>query len=50
MPWPLAQQRAIFLRMKREKGEEAARRFMRDHGYGKRNALTEAHRKSKRGK
>ena len=48
MPWPLAQQRAIFLRLKREKGEAAAREFMRKHGYGKKNALTEAHRKGKR--
>jgi hypothetical protein len=48
MPWPLSQQRAIFLRIKRQKGEAAARAFMRDHGYGKKNALTEAHKKSKR--
>lgn len=34
MPWPLKQQRAIFLRIRREKGEEAAKRFMRAHGYG----------------
>ena len=48
MPWPEPQRRAIFLRIKRKEGEAAARRFMRQHGYGKsRNALIEAHRKSK---
>jgi hypothetical protein len=35
VPWPLAQQRAIFLRIKRQKGEAAAREFMHKHGYGK---------------
>jgi hypothetical protein len=34
MPWPEKQRRAIFLDIKRRKGEAAARRFMREHGYG----------------
>ena len=32
MPWPEKQRRAIFLRIKRKRGEKAARDFMRRHG------------------
>lgn len=38
MPWPEKQRRAIFLNIKRKKGEAAARAFMRAHGYGKKRA------------
>jgi hypothetical protein len=34
MPWPAKQRTAIFLSIKRKKGEKAARQFMRKHGYG----------------
>lgn len=33
MPWPLRQERAIFLRLKRKHGEEYAREYMHKHGY-----------------
>jgi hypothetical protein len=33
MPWPEKQRRAIFLDMKRKKGDKAAREFMHKHGY-----------------
>ena len=45
MPWPEKQRRAIFLSIKRKKGEAAARAFMRKHGYGGVHALTKALRK-----
>lgn len=49
MPWPLKQQRAIFLDIKRRKGEKAAREFMHKHGYGgKSGALMGAHKKGRR--
>lgn len=35
MPWPPAQRTAIFLSIKRKKGERAAVEFMHRHGYGK---------------
>jgi hypothetical protein len=34
MPWPARQRTAIFLSVKRRKGEPAARRFMHEHGHG----------------
>ena len=37
MPWPPKQEAAIFLSIKRKKGEQAAIDFMHKHGYpGKR--------------
>lgn len=33
MPWPEKQRRAIFLNVKRKKGERAARELMHKHGY-----------------
>jgi len=33
MPWPPKQRTAIFLSIKRKKGEAAARQFMSEHGY-----------------
>lgn len=47
MPWPPRQRTAIFLDIKRRKGEKAAREFMHRHGYGKGNALMDAARKQK---
>jgi hypothetical protein len=41
MPWPEKQRRAIFLDTQRRKGTSAAKRVMREAGYGK---------KSKKGK
>lgn len=46
VPWPPKQEAAIFLRIKREKGEAAARKFMREHGYGKKETKR---RRKKRG-
>lgn len=40
MPWSEKQRRAIFLRIKSDKGEDAARRFMREHN-GKGGGLRE---------
>lgn len=34
MPWPEKQRRAIFLDVKRRKGEAAAKRLMHEAGYG----------------
>ncbi len=34
MPWPEKQRRAIFLATKRKKGTSAAKRVMREAGYG----------------
>lgn len=34
MPWPAKQRTAIFMDIKRRKGEPAAREFMHEHGYG----------------
>ena len=34
MPWSEAQRTAIFLAVKRRKGEKAARELMHKHGYG----------------
>jgi hypothetical protein len=34
MPWPEKQRRAIFLSVKRRKGEAAAKRLMHEAGYG----------------
>jgi hypothetical protein len=34
MPWPDKQRTAIFLAIKRKKGERAAIEFMHAHGYG----------------
>ena len=34
MPWPPKQRTAIFLSIKRRKGEAAAIDFMHKHGYG----------------
>lgn len=46
MPWPAKQRTAIFLDVKRRKGERAAREFMHRHGYGgKGSALMNAARK-----
>jgi hypothetical protein len=39
MPWSQKQESAIYLRIAREKGEGAAKRFMRAHGYGKKKKL-----------
>lgn len=47
MPWPEKQRRAIFLNIKRKKGEAAAKRFMHEHGYGG-NSLMDAHRRLKK--
>lgn len=44
MPYPQAQARAIFLRIKREKGEGAAKAFGRKH----RDDLAGAHGKGRR--
>lgn len=33
MPWPEKQRRAIFLDVKRRKGDKAAHEFMHKHGY-----------------
>lgn len=35
MPWPEKQRKAIFLNVKRKKGTAAAKRVMREAGYGK---------------
>lgn len=35
MPWPEKQRRAIFLDIKRRRGEQAAINFMHRHGYGR---------------
>jgi len=34
MPWPEKQRQAIFLAVKRRKGEKAAKRLMHKHGHG----------------
>lgn len=47
MPWPEKQRRAIYLRIKRTKGEEAARAFLRKHGDPKDHAQ-EAKRRTRR--
>lgn len=49
MPWPARQRTAIFLDLKRRKGEAAAKAFMHRHGYGGGHALKSAgRRKGKR--
>jgi hypothetical protein len=52
MPWKPSQQRAIAANMARQgKSREEISRFFRSHGYGHgKNALIEAHRKSKKGR
>ena len=45
MPWPPKQRAAIFLAVKRRKGEAAARALMHKHGYGSRVARAAAKRK-----
>lgn len=43
MPWPAKQRTAIFLDIKRRKGEKAAKAFMHKHGYGgKGDAISKA--------
>lgn len=42
MPWPAKQRTAIYLSIKRKKGEAAAKLFMRKHGYGKGDAISKA--------
>jgi hypothetical protein len=48
MPWPAKQRTAIFLDIKRRKGEKAAREFMHRHGYGGGRHLMSAHKKRTR--
>lgn len=39
MPWPPKQRTAIYLSEKRRHGEDAARRLMHKHGYGKKKTV-----------
>jgi hypothetical protein len=47
MPWPEKQRRAIFLNVKRKKGEAAAERVMHEAGYGKKKLVHPAERRMK---
>lgn len=42
MPWPAKQRTAIFLSIKRKKGEGAAIDFMHKHGYGGHSRLAKS--------
>ena len=49
MPWPEKQRKAIFMDVKRRKGEAAAKAVMHEAGYGGQSSSTHGKLRRKRG-